>query len=67
MRQLALQLLAMLRGMGQSVDLYYHTSLRFDVCQEADSMKTLCAIQRPCSDCEAPDGNWLLTIHQVAS
>jgi len=44
-RQLALQLLAMLRGMEQSVDLYYHTSVRFDVCHEADSMKTLCASQ----------------------
>ena len=43
MRQLALQLLAMLRNMEQSVDIYYHTSLRFDVCLEADSMKTLCA------------------------
>lgn len=45
-RQLALQLLAMLRGLEQSVDIYYHTSLRFDVCLEADSMKTLCAVCR---------------------
>ena len=53
MRQLALQLLAMLRGMEQSVDIYYHTSLRFDVCQEADSMKTLCAVKRPSACCNA--------------